>query len=706
MRLSASGVSSARHALWRMLAFSVSASAALLVVAAGVGSLGAVRVQVLLTFVGLAVGSALAHFYLGVRRERPRLLLLGLAAVVFSQACYLLLVWTGWKTQSALWRLWWVSMVVTVHVAYLIAVRAVRVGRATFADRWTPRCAIAGGVMLGSLALRADLLGGVHPVHKWATALPCAAAVVGSAVVWGRWARRALRGVTVPRRATVAALVVSHLAVLGMGIYLGFRGTPQSGSYEALPSAMAHLSPAAIEVQARADLARLRTAIGGLADLEERMDAYQATVQQRFAAEGRDYYTPQEDEQLRWFFVEYLSYRTALLRLVATYSGSGAVREPKARARCFLLGYAATSAVFRAGLELVHTYRDRPVQRRKLNEAEPAWGIPAGMFDRIYESVGRRRSLMAFDETGAYFLTRRRRWRAAAVWPPDDFDWLAGQIDHCVAYVRDHRLQRHRVWVDLFLERVKGDAYSPAYAVQSMVAEWIGDTRIVQRPPCVSLDQIDALTARLRPGDILLERRNWFLSNAFLPGFWPHAALYVGTVDDLRRLGIADDNAVRERLDDYLAAAPDGQARTVIEAVSEGVVFSSLHHSLHADHVAVLRPRLSERQVAEAIVRAFRHHGKPYDFEFDFSTADKVVCTELVYRAYQGMLDFELERVMGRPTLPAGAIVRKFARERDRPDRELDLVVFLDGEPATGTAREATAADFCASADRPSEFHE
>ena len=37
-----------------------------------------------------------------------------------------------------------------------------------------------------------------------------------------------------------------------------------------------------------------------------------------------------------------------------------------------------------------------------------------------------------------------------------------------------------------------------------------------------------------------------------------------------------------------------------------------------------------------AIKQAFRHHHKAYDFEFDFSTADRVVCTELVYRAYQG----------------------------------------------------------------------
>ena len=143
---------------------------------------------------------------------------------------------------------------------------------------------------------------------------------------------------------------------------------------------------------------------------------------------------------------------------------------------------------------------------------------------------------------------------------------------------------------------------------------------------------------------------------------------------------------------------------TVIESVSEGVIFSSLTHSMHADYVAVLRPRLSEQEIGEAILRAFRHHGKPYDFEFDFFTADKLVCTELVYRAYEGMLRFNLVRMMGRDTFPALELVRKYGRERGQPDQELDFVLFLDAEPASGGANDATEDEFVASADRPSAF--
>lgn len=42
---------------------------------------------------------------------------------------------------------------------------------------------------------------------------------------------------------------------------------------------------------------------------------------------------------------------------------------------------------------------------------------------------------------------------------------------------------------------------------------------------------------------------------------------------------------------------------------------------MQADHAALLRRRLSQRDVADAIVKASSHPGKPYDFEFDFAQA-------------------------------------------------------------------------------------
>jgi hypothetical protein len=299
-----------------------------------------------------------------------------------------------------------------------------------------------------------------------------------------------------------------------------------------------------------------------------------------------------------------------------------------------------------------------------------------------------------------YFKTRREAWRQAGIWEQAEFDWIDARVSVGLAFADSRLVARSKRWFDRVFDQVKKDTYTPMYAAQSMLSTWIGDTTIVKRRPLIEESTIERIESRLRPGDILLERRNWYLSNAFLPGFWPHGALYVGRLDDLRRLGITDQPAVRERLAEYQKPAVDGKPNTVIESISEGVVFNSLTHSMHADYVAVLRPRLSDKQVAEAIVRAFSHQGKPYDFEFDFFTSDKLVCTELVYRSYEGLIHFDLVRVMGRDTLPAIEIVKKFGREQNTPAQQLDFVLFLDG------GQEADAAEFCSSADRPRAFNE
>jgi len=265
------------------------------------------------------------------------------------------------------------------------------------------------------------------------------------------------------------------------------------------------------------------------------------------------------------------------------------------------------------------------------------------------------------------------------------------------------------------------------FPIQKGISEWMGQTRVASGEHfLMSADQIAALHPRLRPGDILLERREWYLSNIGLPGFWPHAALYVGDAEErsayfdtpeirawLQTQGIDDgrfETLLKTRHPQAYASSqqPDemGDMPRIIEALGRGVVFTSLEHSAAADSLAVLRPRLSRLEIAQAILKSFSYFGLPYDFDFDFRTDGLLVCTELVFKSYrpengrQG-LDWPLSVVVGRPVLTANNIVQHFDKTWQTPAQHLDLIAFFDGNARTGRAEESDLESFRASWQRP-----
>jgi hypothetical protein len=161
-------------------------------------------------------------------------------------------------------------------------------------------------------------------------------------------------------------------------------------------------------------------------------------------------------------------------------------------------------------------------------------------------------------------------------------------------------------------------------------------------PKRISQELRDAVLKKVMPGDVFVTRHDDALSNLFLPGFWPHAALYLGTSDDLAGLGIT------------IPGGGMGGA-WFLEAKKDGVRVRPASETLHVDAFVVLRPPLEGGELEGALRRALGHAGKPYDFLFDFRTADRMVCTEVVYRGYHGVrsVRFRLKEVGGRLCLPA-----------------------------------------------------
>lgn len=281
-------------------------------------------------------------------------------------------------------------------------------------------------------------------------------------------------------------------------------------------------------------------------------------------------------------------------------------------------------------------------------------------------------------------------------------------------YLRSHVLTTVAYTGEVFADTAERRMFDAWFPIQKTVATAMGRAILTTRGKdgFITAEQALAMGEVMVPGDLMLQRRNWHVSNVGIPGFWTHSALYTGdlaTVDEyfasefpyrghttFSELLATEYAAVYAR---YLEPDKDGRARAVVEAIEPGVVLQSLPVSADADFVVVLRPNLSKRDVLEALLKAFSHVGKPYDFDFDFATRDTLVCSELLYDSYfpredKRGLRFETSTVNGRSIVSPLDIAEKYVRERGTPEAELSYVYFLRGNEQAGTARLATEPEF------------
>jgi 1-acyl-sn-glycerol-3-phosphate acyltransferase len=439
---------------------------------------------------------------------------------------------------------------------------------------------------------------------------------------------------------------------------------------------------AALEV----DEQTLTSAIDSLHKLETNV----ARLQAEFLSQRRDFYSQADNDAIRQAMLSYLACRTTLLGLVWKYQHHEEIDDERLRWRGFLSLLASASAISDSSLKLVTRFEPHPASVRKLNEADAAWGLPPGVFDMVKRNLLQSQAREFMDVSLAAYRSAESTLKRLDLVEPAPFADF-----HKV--IRQHAQSRDQLFA-MVVENNLTEPFKEAarmtkgitYRGQAFVSTWLGSTRFRQprggelmiRPP-----QLAEFRAKLKPGDILIERQNWFLSRALMPGYWAHAALYVGTTNDLVRLGLDRDPRVAAQWKSYAARDAAGHEHLILEAVPEGVRVTTLEHCIGvADAAAVLRPRVTEGEVREAIARGFSHLGKSYDFDFDFFTSDRLVCTELVYRCYDGAMRFPLVDVMGRKTLPPTELVRKFVTERNQAQAQLECVCFLDSDEQRGQA--------------------
>lgn len=434
------------------------------------------------------------------------------------------------------------------------------------------------------------------------------------------------------------------------------------------------MSDAALESCAKQAIAVVfsaRASVGRLVEARALLDAVQAAC-------ARGFFRPAEDELLDEWFARALNLRTALwesLEACSAALGGDRPREGSAvELRVFTAGYAAACLVARLDRFVVERLATDPLVQRKLNEPRPRHRIPRKQFTRVFESltdpekaIRMRRSREFVKARGELFATMRDDPQVGAIARelPElslDVDISAGEYLSLAWGFARHAWTRRGA-------SAKQKAAAHALEGGGRVVSQLRDTWTPKR---IDAELRAQVRARLRPGDVLITRHDTALTNLFLPGYWPHAALFIGDGDSRDALGVRFDATRQSRA--------RGEVET-LEALKDGVRFRSLASTLGVDRLAVIRPRLTDDSIARALERAAQHEGKLYNFDFDFFRADRLVCTEVVYRAYDGVagLRFDLKPRAGRPSLSAEDLLdMALAGDGFEP-------VLLFGDPA-GTA--------------------
>jgi hypothetical protein len=385
------------------------------------------------------------------------------------------------------------------------------------------------------------------------------------------------------------------------------------------------------------------------------VDELAAIVPEKSLLEGatqRGHFRPDDEAVLLAWYARFLTIRNGLWEVLGDVSRpvGGSVRRVLDLAgwRLFVLGYTSACLIVRLDLMLLEKVARDSVTQRKLNEGSEMHRIPRKQFTAVFESFTNPAKARSMEQA-MRFARRHRRHLEAMTGDP-----VVGRLvdnlerrEEVLEPSRRRYLSRLLAFLGHAVKRTGASARQQAlFAALETGGRLASELRDHWTPDRIDDGARRDLEKLLRPGDVLVTRHDHAFTNLFLPGYWPHAALYIGSEADRRRMQI--------ELDSERDARWSGDRR-VLEALKDGVLFRPLEQTLAVDAVAVIRPQLEEGELARAIERVAEHEGKLYDFDFDFFRSDRLVCTEVIYRAYDGIgpMRLPLTERSGRPTLSA-----------------------------------------------------
>ena len=376
---------------------------------------------------------------------------------------------------------------------------------------------------------------------------------------------------------------------------------------------------------------------------------------------SRGYFIPREEVSAGGLLVSYWQARNALLDLITSFRTDRDLSDED-RPAAFLAAFGGALVLIDAARFLRENVHDRPVLREKLNQPLPEFGIPEDAYETVQRSLLGTRNAWHLYYAIQYFHQHEKLLAETAQQNPD-----LQQVWEIIDRLRPHiEVSKTRFAQAKLRSRasqmggIVGDLFASAiYGLQKLGGVLVSNRYLrVGHRPHLPKNIEQQIVTMLLPGDVIVVRKDHALTNYFLPGYWPHIALFLGNAEQLASQGLDAEEHIKPRWSQLLSPG-DGSPR-VLESMRDGVLIRPLSSPLSSDSVVILRPQINADDLRQGLAQAFHHEGKRYDFSFDFTRSDRLVCTEVVYRSYDnvGGLEFPLTRRAGRLTLSGGDMIQ------------------------------------------------
>ncbi|MEZ4461111.1 MAG: hypothetical protein R3E66_15590 [bacterium] len=285
------------------------------------------------------------------------------------------------------------------------------------------------------------------------------------------------------------------------------------------PSSMLSLSEDERRVKIAEDLELVRRYDQGLEDVIR----YAKGHPELFPKREDRMLRPEEKQALRRIFQTMLDYMRALDGIKSywrDFHRYGMIKQRRAHAEAFFVGYNAWLVQYKHGLDFIDlTVPSKPMEKL-LDEGSPEFDIPAGAFGQLKWNVIHVKSIARLLGSEQYFKTVAPALTDADCQKNPTCAWaLTNTAAHASASIAQLADRAAIQFSYNTFDIARDFTFDRWFPLQRNVAEWMGDTKVRRLHTHLIRDEDLTEVAKLsEPGDIMVSRHNWYLSNVGLPG--------------------------------------------------------------------------------------------------------------------------------------------------------------------------------------------